>query len=311
MVTNGKAQAMPGVFICLYGPSKAGKTVASAAAGSTGAFIGTPSGLLSARKFLGIEALNIHSASTVPEAISQIKKLLSSKSSVIPSIVIDDFSLMVEATINEYESSKGKGGMWSALTRDVLEIRDAAREATERGAIVIFNCHEQPPRTSSGKFIRGGPALPGQLPEKFSGMVDVIGRVVYESTAAPWKYQLRFDPQPDYVCGDRLGVFPGMAPMNIAEGLRFAGYPIPYPKGMEWAAPVVQKLADKIVSDGIESWPETIQTAFSKLKSQHKTPFARWAVQDALHRAILIHHESVGIAETFAAPDKVEDEFFA
>lgn len=308
---NGKAPAMPGVFICLYGPSKAGKTVASAATGSTGAFIGTPSGLMSARQFLGIKDLDIRPAKLVPEATAQIKSLLGPKAPYIPSIVMDDFSLMVESTINEYESSKGRNGMWSALTRDVLEIRDAAREATERGTIVIFNCHEQPPRTSSGKFIRGGPALPGQLPEKFSGMVDVIGRAVFEATAAPWKYQLCFEPQPDYVCGDRLGVFPGMSPMNIAEGLRHAGYPIPYPPGMEWMPKVVEKLSDKILEDGIENWPTIIQKAFGALRGEHPVPHVRWAMQDALHRAILIHHQNVGVAEAFTAAATDDEELFA
>jgi len=305
---NGKTPAMPGVFICLYGPSKAGKTVASAAAGSTGAFIGAPSGLMSARQFLGIKDLDIRPAKLVPEATAQIKSLLSPKAPYIPSIVMDDFSLMVESTINEYESSKGRNGMWSALTRDVLEIRDAAREATERGTIVIFNCHEQPPRNSSGKFVRGGPALPGQLPEKFSGMVDVIARVVFEPTAAPWKYQLCFEPQPDYVCGDRLGVFPGKAPMNIAEGLRHAGYPIPYPPGMEWMFKVVEKLSARILDDGIEDWPTIIQKAFGALQGEHPLPHIRWAMQDALHRAILIHHQNVGVAEAFTAAAEVPDD---
>jgi hypothetical protein len=263
---------------------------------------------MSARQFLGIKDLDIRPAKLVPEATAQIKSLLSPKAPYIPSIVMDDFSLMVESTINEYESSKGRNGMWSALTRDVLEIRDAAREATERGTIVIFNCHEQPPRNSSGKFVRGGPALPGQLPEKFSGMVDVIARVVFEPTAAPWKYQLCFEPQPDYVCGDRLGVFPGKAPMNIAEGLRHAGYPIPYPPGMEWMFKVVEKLSARILDDGIEDWPTIIQKAFGALQGEHPLPHIRWAMQDALHRAILIHHQNVGVAEAFTAAAEVPDD---
>ena len=310
MTTNGKPQDMPGVFICLYGPSKAGKTVASSAAAPNGVFIGKDSGLLSARKFLGIEKLNTRSASLVPDATAQIKELLNKAKRPLPSVVIDDFSLMVEATINEYESSKGRSGMWSALTRDVLEIRDQARNLTDLGSIVIFNCHEQPPRTSSGRFIRGGPSLPGQLPEKFSGMVDVIGRTVFEATAAPWKYQLCFEPQPDYVCGDRLGVFPGMSPLNLAEGLRFAGYPIPYPPGLEWAPMVVEKLSTKILEDGIENWPLLVQRAFEALRAEHPVPHVRWAVQDALHRAILIHHQNVGITQSFSLPS-TEEELFA
>jgi len=307
--SNGSTAAQNGgVFICLYGPSKAGKTVASAAAGATGVFIGARSGLLSARKFLGIENLDIREAALVPEAIEQIRGVLEKGSP--PSIVIDDFSLMVESTINHYESSKGRGGMWSALTRDVLEIRDVARAATANGSIVIFNCHEQPPRTSSGKFIRGGPALPGQLPEKFSGMVDVIGRAMFEATAAPWKYQLCFQPQADYVSGDRLSVFPGMAPMNIAEGLRAGGYIIAYPPGLEWIDGVAEKIAQKILAEGIENWSTVLLDAGKKLKEKQSLPHVRWALQDGLHRATIRHFESVEALEAFSCPSEEDEELF-
>jgi len=293
-----------GVFICLYGPSKAGKTVASAAAGSTGVFVGAPSGLMSAKRFLGIEKLNILPARTVPDAIEAIEKAVNKGG--VPSIVIDDFSLIVETTINEYEGTKGRAGMWSALTRDVLAARDVARAATAQGSIVIFNCHEQPPRTSSGKFVRGGPALPGQLPEKFSGMVDVIGRAMYEPTAAPWKYQLCFRPQPDYVSGDRLSVFPGMAPMNIAEGLRAAGYSIAYPKGLEWIEDAAQKISEKILEGGIASWREVISAAAKSLEGKREVPHIRWALQDGLHRATISHYREVEALQAFSAPSEEE-----
>jgi hypothetical protein len=296
-----------GVYLCLYGPSKAGKTVASAAAAPTGVFIGAPSGLLSARKFLGIESLNILPAKNVPEAIAAIE--VARKKGNVPSIVIDDFSLIVEATINEYEASKGRSGMWTALTRDVLDIRDVARTATESGAIVIFNCHEQPPRTSSGKFVRGGPALPGQLPEKFSGMVDVIGRAMYEPSAAPWKYQLCFRPQPDYVSGDRLSVFPGMSPMNIAEGLRAGGYDIPYPPGLEWIGEAAEKISQQVLSNGMESWRDTLKPLSEKLAKKYAVPHVRWALQDGLHRAVISHYESNERLESFTAPPEGEEMF--
>jgi len=296
---GGGRPSTGGVFICLYGPSKAGKTVASAAAGAKGVFIGDPAGLMSAQRFLGIDNLNILSAKTVPEAIVRIEKAIKEKA---PSIVIDDFSLIVESTINKYESSKGRAGMWSALTRDVLAARDAARAATAQGTVVIFNCHEQPPRQSSGKFVRGGPSLPGQLPEKFSGMVDVIGRAMYEPTAAPWKYQLCFRPQPDYMSGDRLSVFPGMSPMNIAEGLRAAGYQIAYPKGLEWIDDVAQKVSDKILEQGIEDWPEVLQKVSAQLKDKKRLEHLRWALQDGLHRAILRHYAEVEALRAFSMP---------
>ena len=305
---GGGRPSIGGVFICLYGPSKAGKTVASAAAGATGVFIGAPSGLMSAQRFLGIEDLNILPARTVPEAIAHIEAVV--KKGGVPSIVIDDFSLMVEATINEYEGTKGRAGMWSALTKDVLGARDAARAATSQGTVVIFNCHEQPPRTSSGKFVRGGPSLPGQLPEKFSGMVDVIGRAMFEPTAAPWKYQLCLEPQADYVSGDRLSVFPGRAPMNIAEGLRAAGYVIPYPKGLEWIDKVAQGVSEKILEAGIDKWPEVLKAAADKLQGTKELPHIRWALQDGLHRATIVHYQKVDALRAFSAAVE-EDVLFA
>lgn len=289
-----------GVFVCLYGPSKAGKTVASAAAGSNGIFLGDPSGLLSSEKFLGIDDLKIIPARTVPDIISAIEKL----KVMPPSIVVDDFSLIVETTINEYEKSKGRAGMWSALTRDVLAVRDAARAATAQGCIVIFNCHEQPPRTSSGKFVRGGPALPGQLPEKFSGMVDVIGRAMFEPTASPWKYQLCFEPQPDYVSGDRLAVFPGKAPMNVAEGLRSAGFDIGYPPGLEWIDKVAERISKKILEVGIEDWRSVLKEVSEKLRGKHPLPHLRWALQDGLHRATIKHHVSSAALDAFLGDDE-------
>ena len=253
---NGRDDSTTGgVFICLYGPSKSGKTIASAAAGARGLFIGDPAGLLSAQRFLGIGDLKIARAKLVPEATAAIEAAVSSKNPV-PSVVIDDFSLMVESTINEYETSNGRGGRWAALTRDVLACRDAARAATARGMIVIFNCHEQPPRTSSGKFVRGGPSLPGQLPEKFSGMVDVIGRAMFEPTAAPWKYVLRTGPNPEYISGDRLSVFPETAPMNLREALTAAGYDLPRPEGLEWMSPLVEEVSALVLKKGIENWRE-------------------------------------------------------
>lgn len=253
--------------------------------------------------------MNVARAMTVPEATKIIENAVANPKKSPPSIVIDDFSLMVETTINAYESTKGRAGMWSALTRDVLACRDAARAATAGGIIVIFNCHEQPPRQSSGKFVRGGPSLPGQLPEKFSGMVDVIGRAMYEPTAAPWKYQLCFRPQPDYMSGDRLSVFPGMAPMNIAEGLRAAGYLIPYPKGLEWIGDVAQKVSDKILEEGIEEWPKVLQKVSTQLKDKKRLEHLRWALQDGLHRAILQHYAEVEALRAFSMPAE-EDGLF-
>ena len=287
----------PGLFVALYGPSKAGKTVASAAAASTGIFIGPRHGLLSASTFLGLPDLDIRPARTVAWVTDEIEKAIAKSP---PAIVVDDFTLLVDATINQYEKTKGKGAMWSALRNDVLQNRDAARAATEEGIIVIYNCHEQPPRTSSGKYVRGGPAMPGQLPEQFSGMVDVIGRTIFSPDSTPWKYQLMFGPQPDYISGDRLCVFPPISPMNLAEGSRHAGYDIPRPELVSWIEPAVVKLSAMILEQGVDRWRDVLVPAADKLKAQYPVAHVRWALQDSLHRAVIRHHAEVRVLEAFS-----------
>ena len=176
-----------GVFVTVYGRSKTGKSTCTGAAGATGLFIGSRAGLLPLKSFLGIEKINVKLAKDVDEAA---ELLLKHSGSEMPTIVVDDFSLLVEDTISQLEKTHSFGDMWRALRAQVLRVRDAARKATEKGTHVIFNCHESPPKTSSGKSVRGGPAMPGQLPEQFSAFSDVVARVKYDETASPWKHTL-------------------------------------------------------------------------------------------------------------------------
>ena len=100
--------------------------------------------------------------------------------------------------------------------------------------------------------------------------------------------------------------------MNIAEGLRHAGYDVPYPKGLEWMPSVVEKLAAKVLDVGIGSWPEVLQPAFQKLQDEggYAPAHIRWALQDALHRAVIQNYENIGIQESFSSPEE-DDALFA
>ena len=142
--------------------------------------------------------------------------------------------------------------------------------------------------------------MPGQLPEQFSGMVDVIGRAMYNPDSTPWQYQLMFGPQPDYISGDRLCVFPPTAPMNLAEGLRHAGYAIPRPKVVSWIEPVVVKLSAMIRDHGLDRWRDILVPASEKLRAQYPVAHIRWALQDSLHRAVIQHHAEVRVLEAFS-----------
>ena len=162
-----------GIFAVIYGPSKTGKSTATGAAGSAGLFIAQGGGLLPLKNYLGIENIEVRSAKTLKEAAVIIEQ----NCEKYPTIVVDDFSLLAEVTIGELEKTHSFGDMWRQLRADVFFVRDAARYANEKGTHVIFNCHYTPARVSSGKYVRGGPKLPGQLPEQFSAFADVVAQV--------------------------------------------------------------------------------------------------------------------------------------
>ena len=241
---------MNGIFATIYGPSKTGKSTCTGAAGACGLFIANSGGLLPLKNFLGLSDVNVVSAKSVEDAAKIIQK----EAGKHPTIVLDDFSLLTEQTISQLEASHSFGEMWRALRAQVLRVRDAARSATEKGTHVIFNCHSSPPKTSSGKYVRGGPSLPGQLPEQFSAFSDVVARVVFDETAAPWKFVLRTSSDSEYMGGGRLAIFPPSGPMNLAEALRAAEYDLPRPKEMQWATPIVEKTSALILKEGIEGW---------------------------------------------------------
>lgn len=282
--SNGKKE---GAFIVLYGVSKAGKTVCTGAASASGLVIAQPGALLPLRTFLGMEHVEERRAETLEMAIVHLRK----EGAKYPVVAVDDFSVLVERSFN---------GNWKKLTSDVYLIRDIARELTQKGTTIIFNCHEQPERTSSGKYIRGGPALPGQMPEKFCALADVVLRAVYDDTAAPWPFVLHARARGNYIAGDRISIFVDGGPMNIAEGLREAGYDVPRPKGMEWQEKLAESAAKKILANGIEDWRDSLKEIIAKVGDQKPKPQIRWALQDGLHRAVL-RNARIGILDGLVA----------
>ena len=94
-----------GTFSVWYAPSKVGKSTASGAAGACGLFIAQPGGLLPVRTFLGLDDIKYQSAGTVAEAAMIIRK----KSKGQPTVVVDDFSLLVEQTVAGLECKCGFG----------------------------------------------------------------------------------------------------------------------------------------------------------------------------------------------------------
>ncbi len=278
-------------FFCgIYGPAKSGKTSATIKmVVGDGIALGGSNDLIVAQTFLGVtdDKLRFARVWGLSGDKGMIKGLKSAIKAKPFGILIDDLSVRVE------EELKGQSGntMWKNLSKNMIELRDMAREATDAGINVFWTAHEQPQRVSSGKRVRGGPKFPGQMPETFSGLVDIIGRATFNEDSPLWKYSITFGPQKDWISGDRKAVFPEISPMNLAEGYRYAGIDVPRPKSLTWMEAIVQGLSDAILAAGYDNWQEVIRKAAPKLMKYPK-PHVQWLIADALDRAYYKHMNS-------------------
>lgn len=276
--------------VMIYGPNKAGKSLAALLVCARGLVVTEGDAPDAARTLFGVDGWQQATAN----AVSDMTALVNKHAGKVPAVLCDDLSIVTQRTFRD--------GDWGRLDDEFLALDSAVMKANDQGTHVIFTCHEQPPRMSSGKYVRGGPALPGQLPERFTARSSIVFRVCYDETAEPWRYVFKTGPQPDYISGTRVaGIWPDPSPMNLAEGLRLAGYEIPRPTGLEWMEPVVGKLADAILKAGLDRWREVVEKAAGQLSAKYPIPHLRLLFQDALHRAIL-RKSSEGFDSLLAKP---------
>lgn len=290
--------AVPAVVIG-YGPSKTGKTTDCIYSFPDAIFIALRAALKPSEDVVGVQIPDDHvlNLPTVTEATKEIRKIAARKGKKPSAVVVDDFSLLCESTMSVLEKSKSGFKLWGALRDEVLEFRDACREG---GMHVIVNAHENAPRTVNGAYIRGGPRLPGRLPEDFPANCDLVLRAVPDAMRPGWKMAYRCtEADPAYVTGDRHGVTPDMAPMNLGEILRTAGYRLPRPPGLEWMEEVVgaaaQSLFDRpaeenaILMNVTQHVVDRLRpgTGYDEKSRRRALLVARWVIRDARDRVIL------------------------
>lgn len=271
------------VVAVIYGPSGHGKTSDLLYSFPRGLFIAPPGALKPAYGLVGHVPESIE-AKTVMEATKILKA--NSASRKFDAVVVDDFSLLAEATVSELEKKLSGFKLWGALRDVVLEFRDTARHA---GLHVALSAHESTPKTSSGIFVRGGPRLPGKLPEDLPTACDIVLRTRYDGTRQRgWHiaYSCNID-DPQWVTKDRHNVTPVLAPMNLAEILRCAGYTIQRAPGLEWQEGIVAALAQALLETPNEE-RELMAEAIALCREQTENALhTRWVMRDALDRAAL------------------------
>lgn len=294
-------------FILKYGPPGSGKTTDDGYSGFDCLYLAGPGALTPVTTTCGYDPLAVDcpNMETAIKIVAQIRKDGGKwQKRKINGLKIDDFSFMAEQTYNNLEEGvdpfTGKRGgakltgfkLWGAGRSVALDFRNEARYA---GLRVTVNCwlKESAFNKETGKKTKGGPKLPGDLPESMAALADLVVRVTYEANRWPWPWSYNCFTSPDWVMKDRFNVLPRVAPMNEAEVLRFIGrlngidhpaFMVPWP--LDWMGPMVEQVVD--LFDDPKDDKATANAAYTYLIEQGADDApARWVVRDAVDRVHL------------------------
>lgn len=273
-------------FSVLYGDLKFGKTCAAIAAfGDHANYVAAPGALESAESVLGIDVPPRIDLETFRD-IRVYDKFPVGKIAR----VVDDASLIADRTVNAL-AAKGMQGfdLWSAVFKHAILLRDDLRR---NGQHVVFTCHAVAAEVKNGVRLKGGPAFPGQTRTKLPAAADLLLRAESRPGAGfGWPVVFRAGPHDDWLQGSRYDT-PDMAPMNLGEILRAAGFQLPRVKGLEWQETIANGLANTLLGGRLvdrEQTKEALQRArdYAIVKFSKNEKHVMWAVRDGYDRAIL------------------------
>lgn len=277
------------VVAALYGPSGLGKTTDLLYSFPNGLFVAPPGALKPAHHVVGHVPQSVE-AHTIMDATKIVSDLKKGNPKGFDAVIVDDFSLLAESTVAALEKKHTGFKLWGAVRDAVLDFRDTARHA---GLHVVLTAHESAPRTMNGSFIRGGPKLPGRLPEDVPTACDIVLRATHDGTRRGWHacYRCTVD-DPQWVTKDRHGVTPDRSPMNLAEILRMAGYTIRRAPGLEWQEELVAAFATALVENAGQEKALMAEVVEIARERTDNDLHVRWVMRDALDRAALLRAKS-------------------
>jgi hypothetical protein len=270
--------------VAIYGPSGIGKTTDLLFSFPRGLFIAPPGAIKPAHHVVGHVPDSDTSCQTIEAATAKLRAL-GAKKGQYDAVIVDDLSVLAEQTVADLEAGGKYEGhkMWGKVRERLLEFRGVARNL---GMHVILTAHESTPRTAGGAFIRGGPKLPGRMPEDLPTTCDSVLRAAYEPNKRGWHAVFRCTvDDPNWVTKDRHGVVGDKGPMNTAEFLRAAGYTIRRAPGLEWQEELVETLAQALLEDP-KGEANLVKEAIRICGEATDNPLhTRWVLRDSLDRA--------------------------
>lgn len=299
VVTGAIVRPDPTVAM-LMGDVKRGKTLDAIYAYPQALFIAAQGALKAAAMVGGINIPpnRIRNPITVRDAIAH----LNNPPAGTTALIVDDLTLLVDATVRAYESAGvGKWTLWRTIRNDLMDLRTNARKMK---LPVVFTLHDKPPRyeeagrAEGGAMMRilieaGAPALPGQMAKGMPAVCDAI-LLARKSTAlvSMWPVVYENLPLDPTIEGVGLREMPPISPMpmNLAEILRCAGHlvPAPFPEHEENVAKLSAIFVEH--ADSMKALAEASVAKFdAKFAAQGARAWVRrnWVIRDALARAQL------------------------
>lgn len=288
-------------FSIIYADLKAGKTSDLLAAFPTAVYIAAPGALAPAESLWGFKEPKRYDLETFKDVTEFAEKLTPAHFA----LAIDDATLIADRTAAALSRS-GLGGwdLWAVILRHAIRMRDTLRR---RGIHCAFTAHPRPAHQEQGVRLRGGPSFQGQCYTKLPAAADFLLRAEARAGAGDafgggngngagglaigWPMVYRTGYSPDWLQGSRYGT-PDLAPMNLGEILRLAGFEIPRISGLEWQEAVAMQLAQKLIEVGLGDGVK-VKEVLLKIKEvclkrfSQDLPHIYWAIRDGYDRAVL------------------------
>jgi AAA domain len=294
-------------LLLTYAPSGYGKTTDLVLSFPRFLFICQPGGLLPAETVAGYRPNQIRTAKTFDHLIQIVeqekKKQEKAKDRIWDGICVDDWSLMSDTSLAEFEQDypiaqngkKDTNAFWAKVRRKLLEVRDTLRYSDLH---MICNAHERGPHNDERKgYIPGGPALPGTMPADMPKTFDAVLRVVPGDGIPVWPFAYRADENDtSWVTKNRFNIY-GDFPMNLGEMLRlFYGvegkWAIRRHESMPWQEEMVEKISQKLAPYPLNSEEHVVMRQRLMDSMRKRLPEATnrqlvWTLRDGMHRAVL------------------------
>ena len=288
-------------FVVLYGVTGIGKSMDALRAFPGAYWLGLPGSAKPALELIGLRfpVEQQVQVANLAQVVTALRMIHAGDVPWRPAAIVDDVSLLAQASDLAYPESGDGFGKWRNLGRLIKEIRDYARQLKMH---VVFTAHEKSANQERGR--PGGPHMPSYTMQKdLVHAADVVYRVVKEPGRVPWP--VVYDagpPSPMWDWKDRHGVAKGRVPLNLGEILRSVGMVVPRLPGLAWQDEIAEQIAVQVLDLPEAERIDLASRVLRELTHTHHIyeGHAYWAVSDGLDRADLRRRK--GFASLFARP---------